>query len=65
MIDLQEKTEKRNKVRMMEMESKENINHFWNKKMNLFRINKNSSIEKKMQIQRHTLVNLLKLEKKE
>ena len=61
MQELTVKTQKRNRVRMIEIECKENISKFWRKKLNCFKQNRERQIAKNMAIEEKKMEYLLNL----
>ncbi len=59
------KVEKRNKVRLIEIESKENINKFWSKRLKDVKQMRESEMASRLQKEQRKMEWILQLEKSE
>lgn len=59
--ELKLKTEKRNRVRLIEIECKENVNKFWRNKMQEFQDNRDQEISRNLILEEKKMESLLQL----
>lgn len=60
---LEEKVKKRNKVRLLEIECKENIETFWNSRLNDFEVEKKMEMSRKLKMQEEQMRRLEEIER--